>query len=158
GSRFDQLRGSARVRAFLTGAGPAAIGAIAGATIPLGLALAHLWQLALLALAAAWLLGLRRGVVAAVVGAGALGVIAALAGAPVTCPPAGPRARDGGRSPHGHFPPASQQARLTCTPLASFCIPNATPPRRWTPSSAGRRTDPSRSWASTRRSSGFAAR
>jgi chromate transporter len=84
GSRFDQLRGSARVRAFLTGAGPAAIGAIAGATIPLGLALAHLWQLALLALAAAWLLGLRRGVVAAIVGAGALGVIAALAGAPVT--------------------------------------------------------------------------
>jgi chromate transporter len=84
GSRFDQLRGNARVQAFLTGAGPAAIGAIAGATIPLGLALSHLWQLAVLALAAAWLLGLRRGVVAAIVGAGALGVIAALAGAPVT--------------------------------------------------------------------------
>jgi chromate transporter len=84
GSRFGQLRGSARVQAFLTGAGPAAIGAIAGATIPLGLALAHLWQIAVLALAAAWLLGLRRGVVAAIVGAGALGVIAALAGAPVT--------------------------------------------------------------------------
>jgi chromate transporter len=84
GSRFDQLRGSARAQAFLTGAGPAAIGAIAGATIPLGLALGHLWQLAVLALAATWLLGLRRGVVAAIVGAGALGVIAALAGAPVT--------------------------------------------------------------------------
>jgi chromate transporter len=84
GSRFDQLRGSARVQAFLTGAGPAAIGAIAGATIPLGLALAHLWQIAVLALAAAWLLGLRRGVAAAVVGAGALGLIAAFAGAPVT--------------------------------------------------------------------------
>ena len=84
GSRFDQLRGSARVQAFLTGAGPAAIGAIAGATIPLGLALAHLWQIAVAALAATWLLGLRRGVVAAIVGAGALGVIAALAGAPVT--------------------------------------------------------------------------
>jgi chromate transporter len=84
GSRFDQLRGNARVQAFLTGAGPAAIGAIAGATIPLGLAVSHLWQLAVLALAAAWLLGLRRGVVAAIVGAGALGVIAALAGAPVT--------------------------------------------------------------------------
>ena len=84
GSRFGQLRGSARVQAFLTGAGPAAIGAIAGAAIPLGLALAHLWQIAVLALAAGWLLGLRRGVVAAVVGAGALGVIAAIAGAPVT--------------------------------------------------------------------------
>jgi chromate transporter len=84
GPRFDQLRGSARVQAFLTGAGPAAIGAIAGATIPLGLALAHLWQIAVLALAVTWLLGLRRGVVAAVAGAGALGVIAALAGAPVT--------------------------------------------------------------------------
>jgi chromate transporter len=84
GSRFDQLRGSARVQAFLTGAGPAAIGAIVGATIPLGLALAHLWQIAVLALAVTWLLGLRRGVVAAVAGAGALGVIAVLAGAPVT--------------------------------------------------------------------------
>jgi len=84
GSRFGQLRGNARVQAFLTGAGPAAIGAIAGATIPLGLALSHLWQLAVLALAAAWLVGLRRGVVAAIVGAGALGIIAALAGAPVT--------------------------------------------------------------------------
>jgi chromate transporter len=84
GSRFDQLRGNAGVQAFLTGAGPAAIGAIAGATIPLGLALGHLWQIAVLALAALWLLGLRRGVVVAIVGAGALGVVAALAGAPVT--------------------------------------------------------------------------
>jgi chromate transporter len=84
GSRFDQLRGNARVLAFLAGAGPAAVGAIAGATIPLGLALSHLWQLALLALAAIWLVGLRRGVVAAIVGAGTLGVIAALAGAPVS--------------------------------------------------------------------------
>jgi len=84
GPRFDQLRRSARVQAFLTGAGPAAIGAIAGATIPLGLALSHLWQVAVLALAAVWLMALRRGVVAAIVGAGALGVIAALAGASLT--------------------------------------------------------------------------
>jgi chromate transporter len=84
GSRFDQLRGNARVQAFLTGAGPAAIGAIAGATIPLGLALGHLWQIGVLALAGVWLLGLRRGVVVAIVGAGAFGVVAALAGAPVT--------------------------------------------------------------------------
>jgi chromate transporter len=84
GSRFDWLRGNAGVQAFLTGAGPAAIGAIAGATIPLALALSHLWQAGVLAAAAAWLLGLRRGVVPAIVGAGALGIIAALAGAPLS--------------------------------------------------------------------------
>ena len=81
--RFDQLRRSARVQAFLSGAGPAAIGAIAGATIPLGLALSHLWQLAVLGLAAVWLIALRRGVVSTLLGSAALGVIAALAGAPV---------------------------------------------------------------------------
>ena len=83
GPRFDQLRRNASIQAFLTGAGPAAIGAIAGATIPLGLALSHLWQLGLLAIVAVWLVALRRGVVGAIVGAGALGVIAALAGAPI---------------------------------------------------------------------------
>jgi chromate transporter len=81
GSRLDQLRANASAQAFLTGAGPAAIGAIAGATIPLGLGLAHLWQLGILALAVVWLILLRRGVVPALVGAGALGVIAVLAGA-----------------------------------------------------------------------------
>jgi chromate transporter len=84
GPRFDQLRRNASIQAFLTGAGPAAIGAIAGATIPLGLALSHLWQVAVLAVVAVWLLALRRGVVAAIVGAGALGVIAALAGASIS--------------------------------------------------------------------------
>jgi chromate transporter len=81
GPRFDQLRRSARVQAFLTGAGPAAIGAIAGATIPLALALSHLWQLAVLGLAVVWLIALRRGVVSTLLGAAALGVIAVLAGA-----------------------------------------------------------------------------
>src|SRR5580704_7224706 len=83
GSRFDRLRRNASVQAFLTGAGPAAIGAIAGATIPLGLALSHLWQVGVLAVAAALLVGLRRGVVTAIAVAAALGVIAALSGAPV---------------------------------------------------------------------------
>ena len=82
GPRFDQLRRNQAIQAFLSGAGPAAIGAIAGATVPLALALAHLWQLAVLTLAAAWLIALRRGVVSALVGAAALGVVAALAGAP----------------------------------------------------------------------------
>ncbi len=83
GRYFDRLRASAAVQAFLTGAGPAAIGAIAGAAIPLALALAHLWQLGLLALAAIWLLALRRGVVSAIVGTAGLGMLAFAAGAPV---------------------------------------------------------------------------
>ncbi len=83
GRYFDRLRASAAVQAFLTGAGPAAIGAIAGAAIPLALALAHLWQVGVLALAAAWLLGLRRGVVSAIAGAAGLGMLAFAAGAPL---------------------------------------------------------------------------
>jgi chromate transporter len=81
GSRFDRLRRNVSVQAFLTGAGPAAIGAIAGAAIPLGLGLSHLWQVGVLALVAVWLVAVRRGVVPAIVGAGALGVVAVLAGA-----------------------------------------------------------------------------
>jgi chromate transporter len=81
--RFATLRRNPRVQAFLTGAGPAAIGAISGSTVPLGLDLAHLWQLAVLGLAAVWLLGLRRNVVPAIVGAAGLGIIAVLAGAPL---------------------------------------------------------------------------
>jgi chromate transporter len=82
GRHFDQLRRNHNVQSFLTGAGPAAVGAIAGAAIPLGLALAHLWQVGILALAAVALFGLRRSVVPTLLGAGALGVIAVLAGAP----------------------------------------------------------------------------
>jgi chromate transporter len=83
GPRFDRLRASRRVQAFLVGAGAAAIGAIAGSALPLALALSDWWQLGVLALAALALVGLRRGVVGVLVGAGGLGVVAALAGAPV---------------------------------------------------------------------------
>ena len=76
GPHFGRLRANARAQSFLTGAGAAAIGAIMGASIPLGLALSHLWQLGVLALAAAWLLALRRGVLPAIVGAALLGVVA----------------------------------------------------------------------------------
>ena len=79
---FDRLRTSVHSQAFLTGAGAAAIGAIAGASIPLGLALAHLWQLGVLGLAAVWLLALRRGVVPTLIAAGVLGIIAVMAAAP----------------------------------------------------------------------------
>ena len=84
GPRFDQLRHSASVQAFLTGAGPAAIGAIAGSAIPLGQALSHVWQFGVLALAIGWLVVLRRSVVIGLVSAGLLGVIAGLAGAPIS--------------------------------------------------------------------------
>jgi chromate transporter len=83
GSHFDRIRSSVGAQAFLSGAGPAAIGAIAGSSIPLALALSRLWQVGVLALAAVSLLMFRRGVVPVLAGAGALGVVAALAGAPV---------------------------------------------------------------------------
>jgi chromate transporter len=79
---FERLRSSVRVQAFLTGAGGAAIGAIAGAAVPLGLALAHVWQLGILILAVVWLLGLRRGIVFSLLAAGLIGVAAVMAGAP----------------------------------------------------------------------------
>ncbi|WP_369638736.1 chromate transporter, partial [Nocardia sp. JMUB6875] len=83
GRYFDRLRGDARVQAFFTGAGPAVIGAIAGSAIPLALALQHVWQFAVLGAAAVWLLAARRGVVSTLLGAGLLGVGAALVGWPV---------------------------------------------------------------------------
>jgi chromate transporter len=77
---FDRLRANAAAQAFLGGAGPAAIGAIAGSAVPLARALHHGWQYGVLAAAALWLLGARRGVVSALLGAAALGTAAALAG------------------------------------------------------------------------------
>jgi chromate transporter len=82
GGRFERLRGNATARAFLDGAGPAAIGAILGAAIPLTTALTETWQLAVLAAAAVSLLALRRGVVQTLLAAGAIGVGLALVGAP----------------------------------------------------------------------------
>ena len=79
---LDRLRRSLGAQAFLTGAGAAAIGAIAGSAIPLALSLSELWQLGLLAAAALWLFAFRRGVVSALIGSGALGVALVLLGAP----------------------------------------------------------------------------
>jgi chromate transporter len=81
--RFDRLRKSASVGAFLNGAGPAAIGAIIGAAIPLALALHEAWQFGVLAVAALALLVFRRGVVTTLIAAGVIGVIASLVGAPI---------------------------------------------------------------------------
>jgi chromate transporter len=83
GRRFEQLRENTTARAFLDGAGPAAVGAILGAAIPLARDLAHAWQLGLLGAAALVLLGLRRGILETLLAAGVVGVIAVLAGAGV---------------------------------------------------------------------------
>jgi chromate transporter len=83
GGRFERLRGNDKARGFLDGAGPAAIGAILGSAVTLAAALHEGWQFGLLAAAAVALLIVRRAVVETLVGAGAVGVILALAGAPV---------------------------------------------------------------------------
>ncbi len=68
------------VRAFLDGAGPAAIGAIFGSAVPLALRLAQPWQFAVLAGAAVLLLALRRGVVTTLLAAALVGVVLAFVG------------------------------------------------------------------------------
>src|SRR5205823_78392 len=69
GRHFDRLRRDGAARAFLDGAGPAAIGAILGASITLATALQEAWQFGVLAGAAIMLLVLGRGVVSTLVGA-----------------------------------------------------------------------------------------
>jgi chromate transporter len=81
--RFDRIRADPRDRAFLDGAGPAAIGAILGSAIPLARALTQPWQYAILAAALLLLLPLRRGVVLTLLAAGAAGAVIALTGAPL---------------------------------------------------------------------------
>jgi chromate transporter len=81
GRRFEQLRGNRGARAFLDGAGPAAIGAILGAAVLLATALKENWEFAILAAALIALLALKRGVVQTLLAAALIGVIAALAGA-----------------------------------------------------------------------------
>jgi chromate transporter len=82
-SRFDRIRRDRRARAFLDGAGPAAIGAIFGSAIPLAAGLAAGWQYAVLAAAALLLFMARRSVVGTLVAAGVVGALAAIAGAPL---------------------------------------------------------------------------
>ena len=83
GQRFERLRQNAAARAFLDGAGPAAIGAIFGAAIPLTGALQEQWQYLVLVAAAVALLVLRRGIVQTLLAAGAIGWLATVVGAPL---------------------------------------------------------------------------
>ena len=80
---FGALRTNRLAQSFLGGAGPAAIGAIAGASIPLALALTHVWQVAILAGALVAIVGLRRSVVLTLVAAGLIGAVGAALGLPV---------------------------------------------------------------------------
>jgi chromate transporter len=78
---FDRLRASDSAAAFLAGAGPAAVGAILGVSVPLARALSEPWQYAILAGAVLMLFGLRRGVVFTLLLAGAAGALIGLSGA-----------------------------------------------------------------------------
>ncbi len=80
GRRFGTIRSNHSVQFFLTGAGPAVIGAIAGSAIPLGRSLHEYWQIPVLAGALVWLLLVRRSVVVCLLVAGAIGVVLALVG------------------------------------------------------------------------------
>jgi chromate transporter len=79
GRSFGRLRSDGRVQSFLTGAGPAAIGAIAGSAIPLGLELVSWWQVGVLAGALVWMVLLRRSVVIGLAGAALVGMVVHLA-------------------------------------------------------------------------------
>ncbi len=80
---FGALRTNRAAQSFLGGAGPAAIGAIAGASIPLALGISHLWQVAILGGSFLLIVGLRRSAVLTLVGAGAVGALGAVLGLPV---------------------------------------------------------------------------
>ena len=80
---FDRLRSSPGVRGFLDGAGPAAIGAIAGSAVTLARAVTQPWQFIVLAVAAVALLVMRRGVVPTLLAAALAGVVAVGAGLPL---------------------------------------------------------------------------
>ncbi len=81
--RFDRIRTDPSARAFLEGAGPAAIGAILGAAVPLAGALTEPWQYGVLAAAAVALLVLRRSVVVVLLTAAAIGLVLMWAGATI---------------------------------------------------------------------------
>ena len=80
---FEQLRTNLTARAFLDGAGPAAIGAILGSAVALARVLTEPWQYAVLAAAAVALLVGRRGVVLTLLASAVAGIILVSAGLPL---------------------------------------------------------------------------
>lgn len=82
GPHLDRIRTSEPLQRFLTGAGASALGAIAGAAIPLAMALAHLWQVGLLAAALVATQVGRRSAILTLAACAGVGALAALGGAP----------------------------------------------------------------------------
>jgi chromate transporter len=82
GAGFQRLRESAAARAFLDGAGPASVGAVLGAAVPLAGGIGTAWQVALLAVAAI-VLAAGRAALWVLAGGAAAGALAGLAGAPL---------------------------------------------------------------------------
>jgi chromate transporter len=82
-SRFLALRANVNARAFLDGAGPAAVGAIFGAFVPLANGVDLTWQWVLAGAAGVALLALRTPVAWTILAAAAVGALAAAAGAPL---------------------------------------------------------------------------
>ncbi|MCU0258561.1 MAG: chromate efflux transporter [Solirubrobacteraceae bacterium] len=82
-SRFLALRTNVTARAFLDGAGPAAVGAIFGAFVPLASGVDLTWQWVLAGAAGVALLALRTPVAWTLVAAALVGALAAVAGAPL---------------------------------------------------------------------------
>ncbi len=83
GRSFDAIRRNSTAQSFIAGAGPAAIGAIAGASIPLARALDHAWQYALLALAGGLLWRWRNSIVITLVVCAMAGILAVVIGLPI---------------------------------------------------------------------------
>ncbi len=81
--RFETLRRSVRARAFLDGAGPAAVGAILGAAVILVDGISETWQALVAVVAAIVLLRFGRGVVVVLLAAALAGAAVALGGGPL---------------------------------------------------------------------------
>ena len=79
---FDRIRSNSHVRAFLDGAGPAAIGAILGSAVPLAMSISQTWQYVVLAVAVVAVFS-RVNVVITLLLAAVAGVVATSLGFPL---------------------------------------------------------------------------
>lgn len=79
---FDRIRSNSYVRAFLDGAGPAAIGAILGSAVPLAMSISQTWQHVVLAVAVVAVFS-RVNVVITLLLAAVAGVLATSLGLPL---------------------------------------------------------------------------
>jgi chromate transporter len=79
---FDRIRSNSHVRAFLDGAGPAAIGAILGSAVPLAMSISQPWQYVVLAVALVAVFS-RVNVVITLLVAAVAGILATSIGLPL---------------------------------------------------------------------------